>query len=151
MKKLYRSRNNRAICGVCGGFGQYLGVDPFVVRLLFVLISLTYGVGFMFYIICSLLIPLEPEGGAQPYVDVDSYVEHSDGSRSYSYDGGSGEGRGVFSEIKKSASRENVGIALVIIGAVLLAKVLFPGLSFNSIVAVLALAAGAYILLSKKK
>jgi len=150
MKKLYRSRNNRAICGVCGGFGQYLGVDPFVVRLLFVLISLTYGVGFMFYIICSLLIPLEPEGGAQAYVDVDSYVEHSDGSRSSGYDGDGG-GQSMFEEIKKSASRENIGIALVIIGAVLLAKVLFPGLSFNSIVAVLALAAGAYILLTRRK
>ena len=36
-KKLYRSRKNKMLCGVCGGLGEYLGIDPTVVRLLVVL------------------------------------------------------------------------------------------------------------------
>ena len=37
-KKLYRSRKNRMLCGVCGGIGEYLNIDPTLVRLLAVLL-----------------------------------------------------------------------------------------------------------------
>ena len=40
-KKLYRSSQNRMICGVCGGLGEYLGIDPTVIRVLFVIFGLT--------------------------------------------------------------------------------------------------------------
>ena len=45
-KKLYRSRSNRMICGVCGGLGTFLGVDATVVRVLYAVISLLAGAGF---------------------------------------------------------------------------------------------------------
>lgn len=38
-KKLYRSRKNRMLCGVCGGIGEYLNIDPTLVRLLAVLLG----------------------------------------------------------------------------------------------------------------
>ena len=44
MKRLTKS-NNRMICGVCGGIGEYLGIDPTVVRLLWVLLSVLGGAG----------------------------------------------------------------------------------------------------------
>ena len=37
-KRLYRSRTNRIICGVCGGVGEYFGVDPTIIRLLLILL-----------------------------------------------------------------------------------------------------------------
>ena len=57
-KKLVRSRTNRTICGVCGGIGEYLNVDPTLVRLLWILCSLaSCGTGMIAYIIAALVIP----------------------------------------------------------------------------------------------
>ncbi|KKG25473.1 PspC domain-containing protein, partial [Methanosarcina sp. 2.H.T.1A.15] len=50
MKKLYRSKKNRIIAGVCGGIGEYLDVDPTLIRLLWALFSLN-GAGIVGYII----------------------------------------------------------------------------------------------------
>ena len=56
MKRLTKS-NNRMICGVCGGIGEYLGIDPTVVRLLWVLLSVLGGAGLLAYIIAAIIIP----------------------------------------------------------------------------------------------
>ena len=57
-KKLTRSRTNRTICGVCGGIGDYLNVDPTLVRLIWLLCSLgSCGTGLLIYIVASLIIP----------------------------------------------------------------------------------------------
>jgi phage shock protein C len=61
-KKLYRSRTERWLAGVCGGLGEYFGVDPTLVRVLFVLFALTFGSGFLIYLVLWIVIPLEPEG-----------------------------------------------------------------------------------------
>ena len=60
-KKLYRSRTARWLAGVCGGLGQYFGVDPTLVRVIFVILSLTFGSGFLIYLVLWLIIPNEPE------------------------------------------------------------------------------------------
>ena len=44
-KRLYRSRKDRMICGVCGGIAKYFNIDPTLVRLAFVLISMGAGSG----------------------------------------------------------------------------------------------------------
>ena len=55
-KKLYRSRSNRVISGVCGGIGEYFNIDPIIVRILAIIIP---GIGIVTYIICAILIPSE--------------------------------------------------------------------------------------------
>ncbi len=60
IRKLYRSRKNRMLCGVCGGLGEYLGVDPTIVRLLWILFSLAYGAGILAYILACIVIPEKP-------------------------------------------------------------------------------------------
>ena len=60
-KKLYRSRTDRWFAGVCGGLGTYFGIDPTLVRVLFVIFALTFGSGLLIYLILWLLIPNEPE------------------------------------------------------------------------------------------
>lgn len=59
-KKLYKSRDNRMIAGVCGGLGEYLGVDPTLIRLL-ALFTGIFGVGLFGYILAALIIPNQPE------------------------------------------------------------------------------------------
>ena len=58
-KKLYRSRSNRVIAGVCGGLAQYLGVDPTVVRLIMALVTFVGGMSLLVYLIAWLIIPEE--------------------------------------------------------------------------------------------
>ncbi|MGN8801190.1 PspC domain-containing protein [Candidatus Merdisoma sp. HCP28S3_D10] len=57
-KKLYRSLSNRMICGVCGGIGEYFNIDPTLIRLLWVLLSMgSCGTGLLIYIIAAVIIP----------------------------------------------------------------------------------------------
>ena len=66
-KKLYRSRTDPMIAGVCSGLGKYLGIDPTLIRLAFVLLLLFgIGSGLLVYLAMMLLVPLEPEGAAIP-------------------------------------------------------------------------------------
>ena len=60
VKKLYRSQNNRMLAGVCGGLGEYLSLDPTVVRLLWVLFTFVGASGLLAYLICLLIIPENP-------------------------------------------------------------------------------------------
>ena len=59
-KKLYRSRSERRIAGVCGGLAAYLKIDPTLVRLLFVLGLIFVGGTLLAYIILMIVIPEEP-------------------------------------------------------------------------------------------
>ena len=60
MKELKRSRTDRMIAGVCGGIGDYLGIDPNVIRLIWVAVSIfTVGTGVLAYLLAWLIIPEE--------------------------------------------------------------------------------------------
>ena len=59
-KKLYRSRTDKKLCGVCGGLAKYLGVDATIIRLILALAVIFAGVGALAYIIAALIIPEEP-------------------------------------------------------------------------------------------
>ena len=61
-KRLYRSRDEKMIGGVCGGLAEYFGVDPVLVRALWVAITLLAGVGIVLYLILWVLVPLRPPG-----------------------------------------------------------------------------------------
>jgi len=57
-KKLYRVEGNEAILfGVCGGMAEYFSVDPTVMRVLWALLSLAYGLGIIAYIVCAFIMP----------------------------------------------------------------------------------------------
>ncbi|MCI8299902.1 MAG: PspC domain-containing protein [Lachnospiraceae bacterium] len=57
-KRLYKSRKNRVICGVCGGLGEYLNVDPTIIRLLAVLLGCT-STGIIIYFLAAIIMPEE--------------------------------------------------------------------------------------------
>jgi phage shock protein PspC (stress-responsive transcriptional regulator) len=71
MKRLFRSRSERVLGGVCGGLGEYLDTDPVVIRLLWVLLTLiSLGTGLLIYLIAWIIIPEQepgaPEGSMTP-------------------------------------------------------------------------------------
>ena len=65
IKRLYRARNERRIAGVCGGLGSYFGIDPVILRIIWLVLALS-GVGILAYLICWIAIPLEPQTSARP-------------------------------------------------------------------------------------
>ena len=64
-KRLYRSRSERMISGVCGGLGEYLGIDPTIVRLLFVLGLLAGMSTVPVYLVLMIVVPEEPLPGSE--------------------------------------------------------------------------------------
>ncbi|ADY54804.1 phage shock protein C, PspC [Syntrophobotulus glycolicus DSM 8271] len=58
-KKLFRSRTDCMIAGVCGGIAEYFDLDPIIVRLILLLAFFGGGLGFFAYVIAWLLIPVE--------------------------------------------------------------------------------------------
>src|SRR3972149_1129437 len=56
-KRLYRSTTDRKIWGVCGGLGEYFGIDPVLMRVVFVVLAFATGLGILLYIILALVTP----------------------------------------------------------------------------------------------
>lgn len=59
-KRLYKSATNRVLCGVCGGIGEYMNIDPTIVRLLCLLFICALGSGILVYIVAAIIIPEQP-------------------------------------------------------------------------------------------
>jgi len=60
-RRLYRSGREKILGGVCGGISEYLGIDPVIVRILFVLAALAWGFGIVLYIILWIIMPRNPK------------------------------------------------------------------------------------------
>ncbi|HNS40188.1 MAG: PspC domain-containing protein [Anaerolineae bacterium] len=60
-KRLLRSRDNKMLFGVCAGVADYLNIDPVIVRLVVVLLTLWHGVGLLLYLALALIMPQEAE------------------------------------------------------------------------------------------
>lgn len=58
-KKLYRSTTDSMLTGVCGGIGEYLQIDPTIVRIFAVILAL-HGMGILLYILMAIIIPVRP-------------------------------------------------------------------------------------------
>ncbi len=133
-RRLVRVRQGSTLGGVCTGLGAYLRIDPTLVRLFFILLTFTDGVGVVLYLLLWIFLPAEDgladmelsdriHGGAE---------ELADSARRLSEDFRSGG-------IASSQTATAIGMALVIIGLVMLVKnlswlswlntqVLFPAL-----------------------
>ncbi len=60
-KRLYRKQKNKVLFGVCAGLGDYFGVDPVFIRIIWILTLMWYGTGVIGYILCCFLIPSSVE------------------------------------------------------------------------------------------
>ncbi len=124
-KRLYRSRDDRMIWGVCGGLAKYFGVDATIVRVITVLLALGTGVGILAYIILAIVVPLEDSKVTTPKEAVQENVEElkatADELGREIRAAVAGEG-GESEEMAKVRQRRRnaVGIILVVLGAIFL-------------------------------
>ncbi|MCD6440506.1 MAG: PspC domain-containing protein [Candidatus Marinimicrobia bacterium] len=98
MKRLFRSRENKIIGGVCGGLGEYLDVDPVLIRLIWGALFFLGGVGLFGYIIAWLIIPLRYDTTGIQDIENDTDIR------------------------TKNNTRLVLGIVLVLAGTMLLAR-----------------------------
>lgn len=128
MKKLKRSRSNRYIMGVCGGLGEYLNIDATIIRIIWFILAITsFGTFGLAYLICGIVIPED-----------DGFIES-----------------GTQAANSKDNGRLLIGIALVLVGGLMLAKILFPWFSYSlrkivELWPALLIVLGVYILINKK-
>jgi phage shock protein C len=125
MLRLYRSRDDAVLFGICGGIGESLGVDANLVRVAFAVLALASGVGVAIYVLLALLVPTEGQTGASPR-------EVLLGNLSNLIEG-------------LPARRKSLGIVLVAVGAaILLANLgLFEWLTVGRALAIALILAGA--------
>ena len=60
-KKLYRSKANKMLLGVCGGIAEYFNIDPTIVRVVWGVISIFFFPAVLAYIVCAFVIPEKPD------------------------------------------------------------------------------------------
>ena len=118
-KRLYRSRSDAMLAGVCGGLGDYFDLDANLIRLLFVLFSAVGGAGAVAYIALWLIVPVE---GASGTSDVRATIragaeEMADRARSFGQ-----ELRGAGRSQRKTEGTLVFGVLLILIGVVFLLR-----------------------------
>jgi phage shock protein PspC (stress-responsive transcriptional regulator) len=72
MNKLYRSTSDKKIAGVCGGLGEYLHIDPTIIRVIFVILLIPGGFpGLIPYVILWFIMPLKPAKNRENVIEID--------------------------------------------------------------------------------
>ncbi len=116
-ERLYRSRTNAVLGGVCGGLGDYFDVDPSLVRLLFILFAVLSGFGILVYFALWLILP----EGASDSRDVSDRMREAT-------DEIAGRARSIGDDVRRSVRRADrsavffLGFALVLFGVAFLLR-----------------------------
>ncbi|KHO62124.1 phage shock protein C (PspC) family protein [Thermoanaerobacter sp. YS13] len=134
-RKLYRSREQKMLGGVCGGIAEYFDVDVTLVRLI-CLLAIFSGFGLIPYIIAWIIIPENPYQLKRKIIDEEPKTEEQ-------------QDNAVETEDKTNKANEILGWFLVIFGVLLLLNRLLPWLSFKIIWPVLLIIIGLWILFKK--
>lgn len=129
-KKLYRSRKNEKLFGVCAGLADYFDVDVTLIRVLTVISAFLY-IGFIPYIVCALVIPVNPNESYHP----NNYNEFDD-----------------FNDKKQSPdhTKKIIGVIAIFIGMSMILEKIFSFISFKFIFSVILIFIGISLLASFK-
>lgn len=139
MKRLYRSKKDKMIAGVCGGLAEYFDIDPVLVRVLFAITAFMGGLGILLYILLAIVTP--EEGSAPEESDTVS-VER--GTR----ENATVEEPPLHLPKVPQDKRKLFGIALLAVGLVMLFdnfSVIVPWWGWNFFWPILIIAIGLYI------
>jgi phage shock protein C len=120
-RRLYRSRTDRVLWGVCGGLAKYFDIDPTIVRVVAVLLIFADGLGILAYIILAVIVPLEGSKVTTPREAVKENIEDIKASASEirsTFEGKDEESTDVVS--RHHGRRTFLGILIVVIGIVIL-------------------------------
>lgn len=133
-RKLYKSRNNRQLAGVCGGIGEYFNIDPVIVRLLVVAFTLAGGAGLIAYIIGMIIIP-----------------ERKEMESTYEYQNQPSEEEQREQQPRGKSSSMVWGFVLIGLGGLLLLRDLLPWIPGEYIFSAILIALGVYLIVRKPK
>ena len=154
-KRLYRSRTDRVLWGVCGGLAKYFDIDPTIVRVIAVLLIFADGLGILAYIIMAIIVPREGSKVATPREAVKENIEDMKASASQV----GSEIRSTFERKESEAGdvdrihqrrRTFLGIIIFVVGIVLLLGTLglFWWFHWGIFLAAVILIIGLFIILS---
>ena len=155
MRRLYRSKRDRIIGGVAGGLADYLEVDPTLIRFIWVLAALA-GFGVLAYIVAWLIIPEAPPGfehGTPPYHGGQPEEPQASPEGQPPPISGSPEANGgpVFPRARRDRTARLFGIALVVLGAWMLAERILPHFIVNQLWPLVLVVLGLYLLVSASR
>jgi phage shock protein PspC (stress-responsive transcriptional regulator) len=148
MRSLTRSKTDKVIAGVCGGLGEYFNVDPVIIRLIFVVVTILGGAGVLAYIVMWIIVP---ESGQKSYAES---IKKDIDDKKKDKDGKSETGEKISKEMKEViAKRKNdgpylIGAILILIGLIFLAQNFFSFISFEKLWPLILVVVGLGILLS---
>lgn len=123
-RRLYRSKTDSTIGGVCGGLGKYFSIDPTLIRLVFVLLAVFGGGGVLIYLILWIVIPLEGRAVVAPDQTIrDNAQDLADRARDF----GTGLESGFNDPAHPTARNSGrwLGLILVLLGGLFLVQNLF--------------------------
>ncbi len=145
--KLYRSRRVRVFGGIAGGLAQYFNLDPILVRVLFVVVTILHGFGILLYIILWIVVPEEPfEVAYKVNIDDQTTGEQSSQTDSINFDGTQPLPQ------KQSSGRIVLGIILIVIGLIFFADHIIPSFDLRDVLPIaFVLIGGSLIWNSLKK
>ncbi len=132
--RLYRRRKDKVFGGIASGLGQYLDIDPIIVRIVFVLITIFHGVGLLVYIIMWIVMPEEPIENLYQTMNEPINKDETDSDSTKS---DFSEFNAKFNEMTTSSSnsRTIVGALLIGIGFIFLLERFIPTFDFELILA----------------
>ncbi|ABX31573.1 phage shock protein C, PspC [Petrotoga mobilis SJ95] len=140
MRKLYRSRENKILAGVCGGIGEYFEIDPVIIRLLWIVLSLVWGFGVILYIIAIFIIPPQPQGNRYS----DEHLEETPEN----------ERHNVSHNLEDEDRKVVIGLfalLFIVIGLIILVSIITPSTFFfrnfiKIVISILLIGIGAYLI-----
>lgn len=147
-KQLYRSRDNKRIAGVCGGVAEYFNIDPTIVRLVWVLFTITYGIGFVAYIVAVIIIPerkTDNFGYNQGQNQNESHQGQNQNENHHGWNENEHRDKAGFDNTK---GRVILGAALVLVGMILLSSYYIPWISLRQLWPLILVAFGVLMLFS---
>ena len=160
-EKLFRSRKDRVIGGICGGLAEYFGIDPIIIRIIFVVLVIGKGVGVLAYIILWVVLPEEPiehyyarfnqgtganagsdTGNESKPQDTTPGTEAGNQTQSTDYD---------FYKPQKRGGSLFFGMALILIGAIFLFWTIIPSFDLDIFFPLLLVILGAVLIFNSLK
>lgn len=151
-KRLYLSKNDKKLAGVCGGIAEYLEVDPTIVRLFWIFFTFAWGTGLIIYIAAAIIMTERPSGSYVVKISTDEVEgEKEESFRTIDVDQHPSQSKEV--KVNKNNNNLLIGFGMVIIGSYLFTRNFFNlyWLNFRFILPGLVIAAGVYVLVNGRK
>ncbi len=140
-KRLYRSRTDKMMGGVAGGLAEYFEVDPVIIRAVFIISTLAWGISLLAYIVLWIIVPVNP---------VETVVFESEADKSETDKSGAGEKKSeeIHSPVihQKKDKKIIFGFILIAVGVFIIMDNFFPFIDLDMFIAIMLIGIGIYLL-----